>query len=62
MYFIDCLVFCVGNEKDIENEVDIVGCCFFKYEYIILEVFDKVIFDFFGKDSICYYEIIIVDL
>lgn len=61
MYFIDKFVFRVGNEKDIENEVEMVGCCLFKFEYVIFREFNMVIFDFLGKDSICFYNEFMVE-
>ncbi|PHH63011.1 hypothetical protein CDD81_6342 [Ophiocordyceps australis] len=61
MYLIDKLALRAGNEKDLQNEADTVGCCSLKYEHITLEPPDKVTFDFLGKDSIRYNETAHVD-
>eukprot|EP00842_Homolaphlyctis_polyrhiza_P005285 jgi/Hompol1/5758/HPOL_002789-RA len=60
IYFIDRLALRAGNEKG-EDEADTVGCCSLRYEHITLEPPNKVIFDFLGKDSIRYYNEVIVD-
>ncbi|KAJ3384140.1 DNA topoisomerase 1 [Entophlyctis sp. JEL0112] len=54
LYFIDRLALRAGNEKG-EDEADTVGCCSLRLEHVTLELPNKVIFDFLGKDSIRYY-------
>ena len=61
MYLIDRLALRAGDEKG-EDEADTVGCCSLRFEHIILEPPNKVIFDFLGKDSIRYYNEVEVDL
>ncbi|KAK4451618.1 DNA topoisomerase 1 [Podospora aff. communis PSN243] len=56
MYLIDKFALRAGNEKDTENEAETVGCCSLKYEHVILEEPDTVIFDFLGKDSIRFHQ------
>jgi DNA topoisomerase-1 len=60
MYFIDRLALRAGNEKG-EDEADTVGCCSLRYEHIMLEPPNKLIFDFLGKDSIRYYNVVEVE-
>ncbi|KAI8913708.1 hypothetical protein BC831DRAFT_490026 [Entophlyctis helioformis] len=60
LYFIDRLALRAGNEKG-EDEADTVGCCSLRFEHITLEPPSKIIFDFLGKDSIRYYNEVIVD-
>lgn len=60
LYFIDKLALRAGNEKDIDEVADTVGCCSLRCEHIKLypELDGKeyvVEFDFLGKDSIRYY-------
>jgi DNA topoisomerase-1 len=54
MYFIDKLALRAGNEKG-EDEADTVGCCSLRCQHVTLEAPSFIIFDFFGKDSIRYY-------
>ncbi|MFH4976286.1 hypothetical protein AB6A40_002995 [Gnathostoma spinigerum] len=59
MYFIDKLALRAGNEKDVDEAADTVGCCSLRCEHIKLhEQLDGqdfvVEFDFLGKDSIRY--------
>ncbi|KAH7364539.1 putative DNA topoisomerase 1 [Rhexocercosporidium sp. MPI-PUGE-AT-0058] len=61
VYLIDKLALRAGNEKDGENEAETVGCCSLKYEHITLKPPNVVIFDFLGKDSIRYYDEVVVD-
>ncbi|KAL2064779.1 hypothetical protein VTL71DRAFT_3918 [Oculimacula yallundae] len=61
VYLIDKLALRAGNEKDGENEAETVGCCSLKYEHITLKPPNTVIFDFLGKDSIRYYDEVVVD-
>jgi DNA topoisomerase-1 len=49
-----------GNEKDAENEAETVGCCSLKYEHVTLKPPNTVIFDFLGKDSIRFYDEVVV--
>lgn len=60
MYLIDKLALRAGNEKG-DEEADTVGCCSLRFEHITLELPNKVIFDFLGKDSIRYYNEVAVD-
>lgn len=60
MYLIDRLALRAGNEKG-DDEADTVGCCSLRFEHISLEPPNKVIFDFLGKDSIRYYNEVLVD-
>ncbi|KAG8770804.1 DNA topoisomerase 1 [Ceratobasidium sp. 428] len=60
MYFIDRLALRAGNEKG-EEEADTVGCCSLRYEHVMLEPPNKLIFDFLGKDSIRYYNVVEVE-
>lgn len=60
LYFIDKLALRAGNEKDVDEAADTVGCCSLRCEHIKLhESLDGqqfvVEFDFLGKDSIRYY-------
>uniref|UniRef100_A0A1I7VDA3 DNA topoisomerase I n=1 Tax=Loa loa TaxID=7209 RepID=A0A1I7VDA3_LOALO len=60
LYFIDKLALRAGNEKDVDEAADTVGCCSLRCEHIQLhEKLDDndyvVEFDFLGKDSIRYY-------
>jgi DNA topoisomerase-1 len=61
MYFIDKLALRVGNEKDDEEEADTVGCCSLRKEHITLKEPNKIEFDFLGKDSIRYHNVVEVD-
>lgn len=57
-YLIDKLALRVGNEKG-EDEADTVGCCSLRVEHIGLdEGENKVKFDFLGKDSMRYLNIV----
>ncbi|XP_028391729.1 DNA topoisomerase I, mitochondrial-like [Dendronephthya gigantea] len=65
LYFIDKLALRAGHEKD-EDTADTVGCCSLRYEHIKLhkKLDDKeyvVEFDFLGKDSIHYHNIVPVE-
>ncbi|EFP02768.1 CRE-TOP-1 protein [Caenorhabditis remanei] len=73
LYFIDKLALRAGNEKDVDESADTVGCCSLRYEHI--KLFDSaklnetdkkekefvVEFDFLGKDSIRYYNRVAVE-
>jgi DNA topoisomerase-1 len=61
VYLIDKFALRAGNEKDAENEAETVGCCSLKYEHVTLKPPNKVIFDFLGKDSIRFYDEVVVD-
>lgn len=56
MYLIDEFALRAGNEKDTDNEAETVGCCSLKFEHVVLQEPDTVIFDFLGKDSIRFYQ------
>ncbi len=60
LYFIDRLSLRAGNEKG-EDEADTVGCCSLRYEHVTLEPPNKVVFDFLGKDSMRYHQVVEVD-
>ncbi|KDQ21875.1 hypothetical protein BOTBODRAFT_50413 [Botryobasidium botryosum FD-172 SS1] len=60
MYFIDRLALRAGNEKG-DDEADTVGCCSLRYEHITLQPPDELVFDFLGKDSIRYYNVVKVE-
>lgn len=65
LYFIDKLSLRVGTDKG--NDVDdIVGCCRLRVKHIQLHAklngqSNVVVFDFLGKDSIRYYNEVVVD-
>lgn len=61
VYLIDKFALRAGNEKDSENEAETVGCCSLKFEHVTLKPPNKVIFDFLGKDSIRFYDEVVVD-
>jgi DNA topoisomerase-1 len=61
VYLIDRFALRAGNEKDAENEAETVGCCSLKYEHVTLKPPNIVIFDFLGKDSIRFYDEVVVD-
>jgi len=61
LYLIDKLALRAGNEKDTEEEADTVGCCSLRVEHIELREPNIVIFDFLGKDSMRYYNEVLVD-
>lgn len=73
LYFIDKLALRAGNEKDVDEAADTVGCCSLRVEHIKLydtaklEETDKkekdfvVEFDFLGKDSIRYFNRVAVE-
>ena len=60
-YLIDRLALRVGNEKG-EDEADTVGCCSLRVEHInVVEGESKLEFDFLGKDSMRYHNIVEVE-
>lgn len=60
-YLIDKLALRVGNEKG-EDEADTVGCCSLRVEHInVVEGESKLEFDFLGKDSMRYHNIVEVE-
>lgn len=61
VYLIDKFALRAGNEKDSENEAETVGCCSLKFEHVTLKPPNIVIFDFLGKDSIRFYDEVVVD-
>eukprot|EP00250_Pteridium_aquilinum_P001873 c12080_g1_i1 orf=193-3171(-) len=58
-YLIDRLALRAGNEKD-DDEADTVGCCSLKVEHVTLVPPKSLQFDFLGKDSIRYFNTVIV--
>lgn len=60
MYLIDKLALRVGNEKN-EDEADTVGCCSLRVEHIKLIEPRSVEFDFLGKDSMRYHNVVVVE-
>lgn len=60
LYFIDRLALRAGHEKD-EDEADTVGCCTLKVENVECVPPHSVKFDFLGKDSIRYENVVDVD-
>lgn len=60
VYLIDKFALRAGNEKDAENEAETVGCCSLKFEHVTLKPPNTVIFDFLGKDSIRFYDEVVV--
>jgi DNA topoisomerase I len=60
MYLIDKLALRVGNEKN-DDEADTVGCCSLRVEHIKLVEPRSVEFDFLGKDSMRYHNIVEVE-
>ncbi|KAK9284562.1 hypothetical protein L1049_023737 [Liquidambar formosana] len=60
-YLIDKLALRAGNEKD-DDEADTVGCCTLKVENVKLVPPNKLEFDFLGKDSIKYFNVVEVEL
>lgn len=60
MYLIDKLALRVGNEKT-EEEADTVGCCSLRVEHIKLIEPRSVEFDFLGKDSMRYHNVVEVE-
>ena len=59
-YLIDKLALRVGNEKT-EDEADTVGCCSLRVEHIKLDSDNHIILDFLGKDSMRYYNRVLID-
>ncbi|KAI9755937.1 MAG: hypothetical protein M4579_004068 [Chaenotheca gracillima] len=57
---IDQFALRAGNEKG-EDEADTVGCCSLKFEHVTLKPPNKVVFDFLGKDSIRFYDEVVVE-
>ena len=60
VYLIDKFALRAGNEKG-DDEADTVGCCSLKFEHVSLVPPNTVIFDFLGKDSIQFYNEVVVD-
>ncbi|XP_048327556.1 DNA topoisomerase 1 alpha-like isoform X1 [Ziziphus jujuba] len=60
-YLIDKLALRAGNEKD-DDEADTVGCCTLKVENVKAIAPNKLEFNFLGKDSIRYENIVEVEL
>eukprot|EP00808_Paulinella_micropora_P022529 g41298.t1 len=61
MYLIDVLALRVGNEKDLSERADTVGCCSLRVEHIKFCEDDHIELDFLGKDSMRYYNKVKVD-
>lgn len=57
LWVIDNLALRVGNEKK-KDEADTVGCCSLRVEHIKLLAPNKIEFDFLGKDSMRYYNVV----
>ena len=57
MWIIDRLALRVGNEKE-EDEADTVGCCSVRVEHLKVPADSHVEFDFLGKDSMRYHQVI----
>ncbi|MCJ1478928.1 DNA topoisomerase 1 [Lambiella insularis] len=60
VYLIDKFALRAGNEKG-DDEADTVGCCSLKFEHVSLKPPNTVVFDFLGKDSIRFYDEVVVD-
>ncbi|CAD7695782.1 unnamed protein product [Ostreobium quekettii] len=60
LYFIDKLALRAGHEKD-DDEADTVGCCNLKVENVECINPNKIKFDFLGKDSIRYENVVEVE-
>eukprot|EP01124_Arcella_intermedia_P022303 TRINITY_DN328_c0_g1_i4.p1 TRINITY_DN328_c0_g1~~TRINITY_DN328_c0_g1_i4.p1 ORF type:complete len:933 (+),score=218.51 TRINITY_DN328_c0_g1_i4:211-3009(+) len=60
MWVIDRLALRVGNDKS-EDEADTVGCCSLRCEHVKLLDDNKLEFDFLGKDSMRYHNVVEVD-
>ncbi|KAK9269439.1 hypothetical protein L1049_001213 [Liquidambar formosana] len=60
-YLIDKLALRAGNEKD-DDEADTVGCCTLKVENVKCRPPNKLEFDFLGKDSIRYNNVVEVEI
>ena len=60
VYLIDQFALRAGNEKS-DDEADTVGCCSLKFENVTMKPPNKVVFDFLGKDSIRFYDEVVVD-
>lgn len=58
-YIIDKLALRVGNDKD-EDEADTVGCCSLRVQHLKILPDNRVEFDFLGKDSMRYYNVVTV--
>ncbi|XP_033058049.1 DNA topoisomerase I, mitochondrial isoform X3 [Trachypithecus francoisi] len=66
LYFIDKLALRAGNEKEDGEAADTVGCCSLRVEHVQLHLEADgcqhvVEFDFLGKDSIRYYNRVLVE-
>jgi DNA topoisomerase-1 len=62
LYFIDKLALRAGNEKDTEDEADTVGCCSLRCEHVKFIEPDQVEFDFLGKDSIRFHQVVELEI
>ena len=49
------------NEKDTSEEADTVGCCSLRVEHVKVLAENQVEFDFLGKDSMRYHNLVTVD-
>ncbi|KAH8922426.1 hypothetical protein BT69DRAFT_243853 [Atractiella rhizophila] len=52
IYLIDNFALRAGNEKDLGEEADTVGCCSLRFEHVTLSPPNNVHLDFLGKDSV----------
>eukprot|EP00898_Chlorokybus_atmophyticus_P008137 jgi/Chlat1/8324/Chrsp8S08093 len=59
-YLIDKLALRAGNEKD-DDEADTVGCCSLRVENVKLVPPSSIELDFLGKDSMRYFNTVVVD-
>ena len=60
LYLIDVLALRVGNEKS-EEEADTVGCCSLRVQHIIFLDQNQITLDFLGKDSMRYFNTVLID-
>eukprot|EP00494_Astrolonche_serrata_P024841 UN25101 len=59
VWMIDILAIRVGNEKDTDEVADTVGVCSLRKEHLELKIESgEVVFDFLGKDSMRYYNVV----
>lgn len=54
MWMLDKLALRVGNEKNLQETADTVGCCSLRVEHITLHAPSSIELDFLGKDSMRY--------
>ena len=61
LYFIDHLALRIGNEKDTNKAADTVGCCSLRIEHVKALKDNQIEFDFLGKDSMHYHNVVKVE-